>query len=354
MIFKKFLFFMVFIVMVSSLSASYFERQLNLRGNWFFMIGDDASFADMHYDDSEWTRIRVPDNWEEEGFPGYDGYAWYRVRFKIPRHLEGESLYIRLGRIDDVDETFLNGKRIGQTGSFEPDYETKYSEERLYYMPENLLRINEENVIAVRVYDAEGSGGILSGNIGIYSKRSPLLLIQFSPDWKFSPGDDPEWSDRDYNDSDWDEIEVPAAWEEQGYKLHDGYAWYRKKVTIPSDIPGGHLVLFLGKIDDDDEVYFNGKLIGHTGNIDSRNSGWNNWDNWKKERFYYLPKSLIKPGQKNVIAIRIYDRHGQGGLYDDSPGLLTQQAYLSYKRARRSTEDSFGEIIEKIIEAIFN
>lgn len=354
MMMKRLTILFILTLFCTSLFGSYYERKFSLMGKWLFMIGDDNSFAAVDYNDSDWTKIWVPENWEEEGFPGYDGYAWYRIHFRIPKTLQDESLYIKLGRIDDVDETFLNGKRIGQTGSFEPNYETKYNEERLYRLPESIINYDNENVLAVRIYDSQEAGGIVSGRIGIYSRRSPQLLMKFTPDWKFSPGDDFEWSKKNYNDNEWNSIKVNSVWEKQGYKLLDGYAWYRKELTIPTDLPDGHLVLFLGKIDDEDEVYFNGKLIGHTGNLDSRNTGWGNWDNWKKERFYYLPKNLIKKGQKNIIAVRIYDRYGDGGLYDDSPGLLTQKKYLEYRKGRRDSNGSLGEIIENIIEAIFD
>lgn len=351
---KKIFIFSLFILFCTSLFASYYEKELTLKGRWLFMIGDDASFSEKNYNDSEWTKIWVPENWEEEGFPGYDGYAWYRVHFKIPQSLRDKSLYIRLGRIDDVDETYLNGQLIGSKGSFEPKYESAYNQDRLYSLPESLIRFDGENVLAVRVYDSQDAGGIVGGKIGIYSRCSPDLLVQFSPQWRFSTGDDSEWSKKEFDDQDWDQIDVPSPWENQGYSLHDGYAWYRKEVEIPKNLTKGHLVLFLGKIDDEDEVYFNGKLIGHTGNLDTRNNGWGSWDNWKKERFYYLPKTLINEGQKNIIAIRIYDQYGEGGLYEDAPGLLTQSAYLSYRKGLRRSNGSLGEIIENIIEAIFN
>ena len=77
-----------------------------------------------------------------------------------------------LGKIDDIDEAFLNGKLIGQTGVFSDkpensNFKNEWQELRGYIFPANLLNKNGENVIAVRVYDGYINGGIYEGPIGI-------------------------------------------------------------------------------------------------------------------------------------------------------------------------------------------
>ena len=52
--------------------------------------------------------------------------------------------------------------------------------------------------------------------------------------WKFSIGEREEWTSTNYDDSEWESIKVPAPWEEQGFNGYDGYAWYRKTVTVPN------------------------------------------------------------------------------------------------------------------------
>lgn len=338
----------------SHLLAGYYEQELSLKRRWLFMIGDDPSYAEMKCDDSDWERVCVPESWEHEGFPGYDGYGWYRVHFILPEELNEKSLYLQLGKIDDVDETYINGKLIGKTGEFEPDYQTSWTNERIYELPKSILNVGGENVIAVRVYDHEGPGGIYHGKVGIYSKQLPNMVVEFTPKWKFTPGDNPDWAKMDWDDDGWDEIEVPSPWELQGYPLLDGFAWYRKTVQLPSNIHKGHLILSLGMIDDEDQVFFNGERIGSTGSLDSRRNNWEMGDNWKKERFYYIPGSLIKPGKKNVIAIRVYDRWGDGGLYQDQAGITTQKEYMSYRRGQRSSHRKVTDIIETIFDAIFD
>ena len=123
------------------------KKEINLRGRWKFQIGDDKEYADVNFDDSDWEDIRVPRNWEDKGYPGYDGYAWYRTTFKLPVNLEEKSLKLHLGYIDDVDEVYVNGQFIGGSGRFQPDYETAYDKNRIYPLPHHVLNFGGENLI---------------------------------------------------------------------------------------------------------------------------------------------------------------------------------------------------------------
>ena len=41
-------------------------------------------------------------------------------------------------------------------------------------------------------------------------------IVDLRGTWKFSLGDDPAWADPEGADKDWDEMFVPARWEEAG------------------------------------------------------------------------------------------------------------------------------------------
>jgi len=85
------------------------EKVIDLKGEWRFEIGDNQDFARPNFNDSKWEKMKVPSRWEDQGFPGYDGYAWYRISFKAPQKMQTHHLYLKLGRIDDVDRVYLNG-----------------------------------------------------------------------------------------------------------------------------------------------------------------------------------------------------------------------------------------------------
>ncbi|MEM8583304.1 MAG: putative Ig domain-containing protein [Bacteroidota bacterium] len=141
--------------------------------DWRFKTGDDSSWADPSFDDSAWDRIKANVLYENQGYD-YNGYSWYRVRFYLPESLREasylqDSLRIFLGRVDDIDETYLNGQTIGGIGTFPaPDGSGAvgfYDKIRRYVLPWNheAIRWDEENVIAVRVYDGGGGGGLWGG-----------------------------------------------------------------------------------------------------------------------------------------------------------------------------------------------
>jgi len=320
----------------SALAAGPWNRLVDLRGTWKFEIGDNLAWAKADFDDSGWEDIFVPASWEDEGFPGYDGFAWYRKHFQLSLSDRNGTLYLFLGRIDDVDEVYLNGRLIGFSGVFPPKTETAYQKERQYLIPPEYLNPSGENVVAVRVYDERLIGGILEGKVGIFELVSELALeIPLDGIWKFSLGDNPEWSEKNYDDRTWRNIIVPSYWEVQGYRDYDGYAWYRKEFVLPEKYAGQALVLILGNIDDLDETYLNGKLIGKTGRMSSFTGPIIHGDEWQKVRTYELPAEDLLFGQKNVIAVRVFDGLLDGGIYAGAIGIIPRDRLADWQRSQK-------------------
>ena len=312
-----------------------YHQILNLEGPWKMMIGDDPARALPDYDDRTWEDLYVPSNWENQGFNGYDGYAWYRKTFVLSPKYKDASLMLFLGYIDDVDEAFINGKPIGHKGSFPPDYWTAYTTERKYIIPKGLINFNGHNTIAVRVYDAQIDGGIVRGPVGIYQRHSDLSPdIDLEGYWKFHKGDDPEWANSAFKDDNWDQIAVPGIWEDQLDRDYNGFGWYRKSFKAPASKEGKRYVLMLGKIDDLDEVFINGKKVGHTGEIHNNPHAINVYDEYSRPRYYYLSEDDIVSGAVNTIAVRVFDKHGEGGIYSGPVGLIELRRFVSYWRSR--------------------
>ena len=312
----------------------------NLTGRWQFSIGINNEWISPKFDDSKWESIHVPAPWEDEGFNGYNGYAFYRKNIEIPSAYKDRMLYLNMGYIDDVDEVYLNGHKIGASGSFPPNYNTAYNAERIYYIPAEDINFDGSNIIAVKVYDSYDQGGIVSGDIGLYGgKTSVNLDLNLQSLWRFQTGDDPSRKESDFDDSSWPEIFVPAKWEDQGYRDYDGYAWYRKKFTFKATNEE-KMVLLIGKIDDIDQVFINGILVGSTGTFPVKK-----WDDvyagnaWLAFRGYYIPDGVLKKNQTNVIAVRVLDTGGNGGIYEGPVGLITQSKYIEYWRKIKKSGD---------------
>jgi sialate O-acetylesterase len=146
--------------------------EIDLAGTWKFQAGDDAARSEPGFDDSKFESIPVPSYWESSRGE-LDGFGWYRKSFHAQPGAEGTTMVLMLGKIDDTDEVYLNGTKVGGTGNLnDSDRHSDvgyYDQNRGYYFPASLLKA--ENVIAVRVHDHGGRGGIYEGPIGIISQE---------------------------------------------------------------------------------------------------------------------------------------------------------------------------------------
>jgi sialate O-acetylesterase len=323
------------------------KRIIDLDNYWRFEIGDDLRWAKTDYDDCSWEQIKIPSTWEDEGFPGYDGYAWYRIRFTIDPIYQEEVLYLIFGAIDDADEVYLNGHFIGYKGTFPPGFVTQAHFDRQYRLNNTYLNFGSENVLAVRVFDAGGVGGIKSGKNGIYVAMDAFKLdLDLSGFWRFRTGDDLNYAQPDYIDTDWRKVPVPAYWSSYGLHNYDGFVWYRKHFIVSDNFSDKQLILLLGKIDDIDEAYFNGQRIGGTGKIFSDPAKIVIDDQaWRAVRAYTIPSNIINIGEYNSIAIRVFDGTIYGGIYDGPIGITTRERYLNWQKSKSKKTKSFFDLL---------
>jgi len=115
-------------------------------------------------------------------------------------------------------------------------------------------------------------------------------------------------------EEEWIPIESGRSIESQGYQ-HNGYLCYRHEITLPAshrlqaETCGGY-VLELGYLENADEAYVNGVLVGSTGHIQpGRFQAW-----FDDDRFYSVPCELLKWDQPNIIIVRCLDETWQGGF----------------------------------------
>ena len=143
-----------------------------------FMQGDDMNWAKPEWDDASWSEIDITKQWDKQGFPqNQRAYGWYRIHVHIPKSVlngadQQNVLILNMPKADDVDECFLNGKLIGSTGRMPTNpagYFPASNAVRNYVVgiKEDGLRLDAENVIAVRVYNRGGSGGLYNNPLTI-------------------------------------------------------------------------------------------------------------------------------------------------------------------------------------------
>lgn len=171
-----------------------FAQQTIELSKWKFATGDNPEWAKPGYNDNDWDRIKPGSSWEQQGYARYNGYAWYRIKFLLPvsmkKHAFTDSLHIVLGKIDDHNQAFLNGKLLGQNAKTIPAADHTPVEELSktpmawnvecdYAIPFNDPRLlwNQDNVIAVRVYDEIYDGGLYSLPVQVVVKSFKDFLV---------------------------------------------------------------------------------------------------------------------------------------------------------------------------------
>ena len=208
-------------------AGNLFENQLPIDGNgWKIRNGDDQTWKSPDLDDSEWQPVSGR---AMTGMPEYS-YAWFGKHIFIPEELQGKDIWLVVGKVDDTDETYVNGVKVGAMGSMPPNYGSAWDTTRRYPVPANLLKGDGTDIVAVRVYNGQGGGGIVP----------PLE----QPGLRSGPYD---------SDS--------AGGASEAYTL-GGPAWYRRELEIPREWEGRNISVEFDGAYHDATVYLNGKQIG--------------------------------------------------------------------------------------------
>ncbi|RUA10524.1 MAG: glycosyl hydrolase family 2, partial [Flavobacteriia bacterium] len=117
---------------------------------------------------------------------------------------------------------------------------------------------------------------------------------------------DKKYSSPTLNVSGWETMDLPAYWETRQLKDFDGIVWFRKDFNLPEETDLKDLKFYLGKIDDMDVAYVNGKKIG----------GKTELGFWDADRLYPVKDEILHPG-KNTISIKVIDNNYGGGIYGE-------------------------------------
>jgi sialate O-acetylesterase len=172
------------------------------QAEWFEKVdrgsksGTAWSAADV--DMADWKSMILPTYLEAGGYPGFDGVIWFRRTFELPENWDGGEVELHLGGVDDMDTTWINGEQIGTTNG--------WSLSRNYRIPGRLLK-RGTNVIAVRVYDAAGGGGIYGGNDAmrlVLQAGGAATSVPLSGEWRCKPGctmRESGWPPSDFSDN---------------------------------------------------------------------------------------------------------------------------------------------------------
>ena len=152
-------------------------------------------------------------------------------------------------------------------------------------------------------------------------KESSVNFMTLNGTWKFNWVKDADSRPTDFwktgfNDKGWDDLQVPAVWELNGYGdpiyVNVGYAWrnqfqnnppevptennhvgsYRREIVVPASWKGKDIIAHFGSVTSNMYLWVNGRYVGYSE------------DSKLEAEFDLTP--YLKPGQKNLIAFQVF------------------------------------------------
>lgn len=116
--------------------------------------------------------------WEQWGIPelaSYNGALWYRTTVNVSKEQAAQAATLSLGRVDETDQTWINGKPAGATGPG-PD--------RTYVLPAKSLRVGE-NTIVVSVLDTYAFGGLSGPASARFVRFADGTSLPLNNEWRY-------------------------------------------------------------------------------------------------------------------------------------------------------------------------
>lgn len=188
---KKNLILLLLLVPFLKVSA----QHISIKKGWKMSVGDNAEWSNPNFNDSGWQAADLNKPWEQQGHDNYDGFGWYRTHIVIPSSIKEkaylkDSLLLSLASVDDNDEVYLNGTLIGKYGGNGGGIKHSHYGPRAYKIAVNnpALHWDKDNVLAIRVYDTGGDGGIYGGDFNIHM-ADIMEGVEFNKSGDFSYGD---------------------------------------------------------------------------------------------------------------------------------------------------------------------
>jgi Glycosyl hydrolases family 2, sugar binding domain. len=154
-----------------------------LRDKWLKQVRLQTAPAATTFNDTKWKEMSLPtpDGYERTGLTGLDGAVWFRTYFDMPAAWAGKNLVLDLGRIRDMDFTYVNGKQVGT--------DEGTSKKRRYTIPANVLKTGR-NSIAIQVINFFDKGGLIGvkgsdKTLIVYPEGEQNNAIELPKTWKY-------------------------------------------------------------------------------------------------------------------------------------------------------------------------
>jgi len=155
----------------------------------------------------------------------------------------------------------------------------------------------------------------IEGILANQGSATPVITRPFpiSKAWRFIPdperqGEAKQYFGTDFDDSAWTVLKDYGFWGGD----YTAVGWYRQTISPPADMASKkHLYLYFEAVDEEAFVYINGKYafersVKSTGQPPA--VIWN-------QPFLHDVKGIVRPGQPNVIAVKVNNTTQAGGMW---------------------------------------
>jgi hypothetical protein len=269
-------------------SLKSYSQSIDISKNWLINIGDTIGWASVSYNDNHWKTTESIGPFERNGFPNFQNFGWVRKKVLIPSTLKDSAekygyFYLTLGKINDADQTFFNGKLVGQTGSMPPDSIAVDRGQRIYKVDVKDILWDKENQIAVRIFSNFHNGGLWSENFDIIIPSENVFHLTKKNISGF-----------------------PLPKNQQSFE-----ASTRVNISYKEEaLKAGGLSLKLN-LPEQASVFYNDKYIGKTG--------------FSGEHLFFVPASFISWGNPNKVTVYLDDDDALEKILFNTPTLDTIQ-----------------------------
>jgi alpha-L-fucosidase 2 len=151
---------------------------------WYKAVRSNTNMSAENFDDSKWPAMQLPtpEGWERDGLMGTDGALWFRTSFNMPAKWLGKNLVLDIGKIRDVDFTYVNGQLVGS--------DSDINKRRKYVVPASHLK-EGKNTVAIQVINFYDKGGLVgvknpSRIFVVYPEGGDVDSVALGNPWKYT------------------------------------------------------------------------------------------------------------------------------------------------------------------------
>ncbi len=146
-------------------------------------IGIREGWMRPGYDDSNWIEADGPAEWSTMKELGMiEGVVWVRIPLEIPQAWLGKDLRLELGPIDEMDVTYLDGRKVGAMNLID-----NWTDVRIYDVPGDYIK-QTSMVLAIRIVNTLSQGGLYGDpqQLRIYPLDDPgAKPVMLAGKWKY-------------------------------------------------------------------------------------------------------------------------------------------------------------------------